>query len=587
MKQGKSYFLGLTLMLLVVSCGGGGGGGTTASDNASDQSSQPDSSSDTSTIPANESAILYGEAVTFAINVSGTVPRTELADIAGDTTTYNITVYYDRELTAPVAQVSGLVEGADGWVNWSPTVNLDGDRAYWWRWEVVTGSGIFSTSDLKKFYVTKKGSMAPVSPRNGGYRDINYTGTMKLAITNAFSANYVPTTFDFEIYTDAELTNLIASKYEVAQVDTATRTIADIGNVSFAQNSVYYWRARVVVNGHSGSWTPLSSFTAINPLDVSGIQYAKYIFETTRPNECDLVEYTDYTKALGPPDATGDSSVANPSYGGIVSLHPGGTLGVEMGNVVGDGGGADLRVYEYVSSEPLEVFVGATELGPWVSLGIQWCDAFCDFDLADAGLNYGLFIKIKDRWSKAASCHSTSGSDIDSLVVLNTSSSRSFSSTFPISSPSVGSGHSVPGWIKGNWWMVRLGFGQNVSDLDMELVITDSNFTYTYPGCEVGGIISMDRNLRPVVGNEYLLTMQSVNCSTVWGIQPFEGARDSGHIFSENNGDGFYRISDIYPQYLWIYLDRTKFSRQSLQRYKQTLRELIQRSSTKGESITP
>jgi hypothetical protein len=141
--------------------------------------------------------------------------------------------------------------------------------------------------------------------------------------------------------------------------------------------------------------------------------------------------YTDASQALGAPDG----SVLGPGkteLGGMVSLGVQGSLTLFMGSCIQDLDGPDLRVYQIVADEFLEVQVSQNQDGPFVSLGSQHCgDATggfprkCDFDLAGSGLNNVRVVKIIDREQTsfpAASCDSdglSPGADIDAVEVLH------------------------------------------------------------------------------------------------------------------------------------------------------------------------
>ena len=161
------------------------------------------------------------------------------------------------------------------------------------------------------------------------------------------------------------------------------------------------------------------SFTVKNMCDISGSGYAENYFDHISPTVCSLI-LPNPSEAFGPPNASGTS---NSEYSGFVSLNHGGSVGFEMGRTVVNGPGNDIRVYEYVSDEPLEALVAQSELGPWISLGALFCgDSYCEFDLGRSGINYARFVKIVDMWSAAASCYATAGSDIDAVVGLNVAS---------------------------------------------------------------------------------------------------------------------------------------------------------------------
>lgn len=114
--------------------------------------------------------------------------------------------------------------------------------------------------------------------------------------------------------------------------------------------------------------------------------------------------------------------------------------------------------------------------------------------------------------------------------------------------------HSVPEWMIGSWLVVRLRLGADVSSRNMILTVTETEFEYHYPGCDVYGSIEMDESTPYYASNEYTLLMTFVDCPVQWDIPSFDGAIDEGHIWADNEGDRFFRISDLYAQFTWVYI---------------------------------
>jgi len=123
---------------------------------------------------------------------------------------------------------------------------------------------------------------------------------------------------------------------------------------------------------------------------------------------------------------------------------------------------------------------------------------------------------------------------------------------------SVGSGsvaaHSVPEWMIGSWQVIRLRLGADVSSQNMILTVTETGFEYHYPGCDVHGTMEMDKLIPYYAGNYYKLLMTQVDCPTQWDILSFEGATDQGHIWADTGTNKFFRISDLYAQFTWVYI---------------------------------
>lgn len=134
--------------------------------------------------------------------------------------------------------------------------------------------------------------------------------------------------------------------------------------------------------------------------------------------------FKDLSEALGPPDgrSTGDGKL---ELDGFVSLGIEGSVTLYMGSCIQDLTGADIRVYQTVAGEAVEVFVSSDEDGPFTSLGISPCDQFCDFDLAGSGLNNIRVVQVVDRARtqfSGAECDNVGpspGADLDAVEVLH------------------------------------------------------------------------------------------------------------------------------------------------------------------------
>ena len=284
--------------------------------------------------------------------------------------------------------------------------------------------------------VSKSKGMNPLSPRDGGYMDLNRADTPALGVLNLYTYGDAQITYDFKLYSEPDMSVEVDSIIGVPQQSDEIYTswsmdfTGDVIEASSAatrglvEGKTYYWRARAVVDGAKMEWSELHSFTVKNFCEIQGTGYAEYITEWTTARECDEILRTDPSAALGPPNAHGYMDQQDPGYG-FISIDIGGILGVEMGRAVLDGPGPDVRVYEYVSTEPVELFAAESEMGPWKSLGMEWCGEYCEYDLGRAGMTYARYFRLKDMWPPSASCYESAGADIDSVEAIHLVSSAS------------------------------------------------------------------------------------------------------------------------------------------------------------------
>jgi hypothetical protein len=161
----------------------------------------------------------------------------------------------------------------------------------------------------------------------------------------------------------------------------------------------------------------------------AGDGYARAVvdsFVTPCTSRTNRAAFLDPGQVLGAPDARGQTEQ---SYDGFMSLGQDGHVTVDVGVCVIDGTGPDLRVFQYIESEPVEVHVAAGPAGPWIPLGTQPCGSgglpvrsnHCDFDLAGSGLRSARYVRVLD--GEDFPCERagtrTEGADIDAVQVLN------------------------------------------------------------------------------------------------------------------------------------------------------------------------
>jgi hypothetical protein len=134
--------------------------------------------------------------------------------------------------------------------------------------------------------------------------------------------------------------------------------------------------------------------------------------------------YNDPLKAVGAPDAAGTGPA---SYTGFISLGFGGHVTLDLGGCVSDQPGADLRVFQAVSSEPVTVYVSVSPDGPFTLVDarqpcgnrIDRVKGYCDFDLADAGVSRARYVRVED--GEIFPCPGgtvTEGADLDAVQAL-------------------------------------------------------------------------------------------------------------------------------------------------------------------------
>jgi hypothetical protein len=114
----------------------------------------------------------------------------------------------------------------------------------------------------------------------------------------------------------------------------------------------------------------------------------------------------------------------------MVSLGQAGFVVVDMGAEFADGPGADVRVFQTTTGEPVTLYASLQAAGPFSLVGLRVpCGArspgifsnHCDFDLADARLGSARYLKIEDGeiYPCLAGSTATEGADIDAVQLLS------------------------------------------------------------------------------------------------------------------------------------------------------------------------
>lgn len=169
------------------------------------------------------------------------------------------------------------------------------------------------------------------------------------------------------------------------------------------------------------------------PVDASATglaaPYAATVADWWAPG-CSLARngYNDPNQVIGSPDAANLGGRDN--YRGLMSLGQGGWVTVDMGAVVFDGPGADVRVFQATSNEPVTLYAAAGPSGPFTLIGLRepcgrrgagTFSNFCEFDLAAGPLAEARYLRVEDGeiYPCLAGDTLTEGADIDAIQALN------------------------------------------------------------------------------------------------------------------------------------------------------------------------
>ena len=175
--------------------------------------------------------------------------------------------------------------------------------------------------------------------------------------------------------------------------------------------------ARATIDRCFGAATALP--TAAAPAAMDG--YGRAVVDWWLP-QCsrDHNAYNDPQLSTGPPDA---AILARDQYSGLISLG-------QLSEPAADGPGADIRIFQTTSNEPVTLYASGSASGPFLlvglrrSCGVRTPGVFsnhCDFDLRDAGLALARYVKVEDGeiYPCLAGGTRTEGADLDAVQTLN------------------------------------------------------------------------------------------------------------------------------------------------------------------------
>jgi hypothetical protein len=161
-------------------------------------------------------------------------------DPDGDTVTYEFEIFADSQMTIPVETQTNIVETPSE-TSWSVSEPLLDNTWYFWRVRATDGIG-FSMWAYGSFFANTQNDPPEdffiSSPADG--TDVDTINPV-LVVTNSIDVDGDQVAYIFEIYEDANLSNLVAVSDGILAGENGDTswTVAD----PLSDNTLYYWRA--------------------------------------------------------------------------------------------------------------------------------------------------------------------------------------------------------------------------------------------------------------------------------------------------------------------------------------------------------
>jgi len=191
-------------------------------------------------------------------------------DVDLDVLVYDFELYEDAEMTGLITAVAGAG------LAWQVDQTLDDNRSYFWRARAVDAHGAAGDwSATVSFFVNTANDTpdTPVlnNPVSGG---IATAQTPTLSVFNVDDPDQDDLTYTFELYADADLSQLVLAAVKAEGYLITSWTVSAI----LDDHGIYYWRARADDGQQPGAWMP----TAVLKIHTAGTDTA-YEIVTRQP----------------------------------------------------------------------------------------------------------------------------------------------------------------------------------------------------------------------------------------------------------------------------------------------------------------
>ncbi len=182
---------------------------------------------------------------------------TNSTDPESDPLTYTFELDTVNTFDSPdLISASGIAEGT-GTTTWS-TVGLTDNTWYYVRTKASDGQAESPWSAVTGFFVNTVNDQPTVpvlaNPSDGSGVNVFLP---ELSVINSTDLDGDMLTYNFEVYTDPAMSNLVDSAASIAEMSQITAWTV---SVSLVENQIYYWRARAYDGALYSGWTTPSSF---------------------------------------------------------------------------------------------------------------------------------------------------------------------------------------------------------------------------------------------------------------------------------------------------------------------------------------
>jgi subtilase family serine protease len=189
------------------------------------------------------------------------------ADPESDPLTYVFEIDKFNTFDSPNRIISGSIPEGEGTTSWN-TGYISNNTRYYTRSKASDGLAESQWSDVVEFFVNTINDPPTIpilaNPSDGGAVNVF---APDLSIHNSFDIDGDVLTYEFELYEDSGMVNLVAMDTGVTETLQITSWTVP---VLLIENKTYYWRARAFDREVHSGWMPIASFMVNTANDVPG-----------------------------------------------------------------------------------------------------------------------------------------------------------------------------------------------------------------------------------------------------------------------------------------------------------------------------
>jgi len=183
-----------------------------------------------------------------------------------DNLTYFFEVYSNSGLTTLVASSAAVNQGS-GTTSWTVNIDLQDSTTFWWRCRAFDGQAYSPWMSTKSFTVATLGTGTnnpPSAPTAFLPTNRDTVAAIRPALTVINSTDPDPgevLVYEFQVFADSNLTNLVTSEGSVNQGNTYTSWTV---NLDLQDSTIYWWRCRAFDGQAYSPWMAARSFVVLS-----------------------------------------------------------------------------------------------------------------------------------------------------------------------------------------------------------------------------------------------------------------------------------------------------------------------------------